>query len=72
MMPNRKVEVIGREREIELILTAVLDWGTQKVLFVHGPGGVGKTALLRKVLEQLHNKLTHLPGPEPDKQRYRI
>jgi hypothetical protein len=46
----RRRRFVGRAAELELFETA-LETSSFAVLFVHGPGGVGKTALLRALQE---------------------
>jgi ABC-type lipoprotein export system ATPase subunit len=40
---------VGRESELEAFDSAISGRGTQRVLFVHGPGGIGKTTLLHQL-----------------------
>jgi hypothetical protein len=42
----RELAFMGRQEELE-VFRAALSGGDRSVLYVHGPGGVGKTALLR-------------------------
>jgi hypothetical protein len=45
----RRRSFVGREPEIELFRTAIASAELPfQVLYVHGPGGVGKTSLLRE------------------------
>lgn len=37
---------VGRERELAVVSTALADTSDVRVVFVHGPGGIGKTTLL--------------------------
>ena len=46
----RRRRFVGRAAEVELFETA-LETSSFAVLFIHGPGGVGKTALLRTLEE---------------------
>ena len=46
----RRRRFVGRAAELELFATA-LETSSFAVLFIHGPGGVGKTALLRTLEE---------------------
>ncbi|MEW2359197.1 ATP-binding protein [Spirillospora sp. NPDC029432] len=46
----RRRRFVGRAGEIELLRGALAD-GTFAVLFLHGPGGVGKSALLAEMAE---------------------
>jgi hypothetical protein len=39
----------GRERELELIVSLAPDDAPHSVLLIHGPGGVGKSALMREI-----------------------
>ncbi|MFE0148970.1 AAA family ATPase [Nonomuraea sp. NPDC059007] len=43
----RETAFVGREEELAVFTTALYGGGTS-VLYVHGPGGIGKTALLRR------------------------
>ncbi|MEV4899637.1 ATP-binding protein, partial [Nonomuraea sp. NPDC055795] len=43
----RETAFAGREEELAVFTTALYGGGTS-VLYVHGPGGIGKTALLRR------------------------
>lgn len=72
MMPNRRIEFIGRQREIEFISQLVFDWGTKQALFISGPGGVGKTSLLRAVHRQVRDEIASAPQSETRKQVYRV
>ncbi|MEV1178237.1 ATP-binding protein, partial [Nonomuraea sp. NPDC049784] len=43
----RELAFVGREEEIA-VFNAALYGGGYSVLYVHGPGGIGKSALLRR------------------------
>ena len=43
----REMAFVGREEELA-VFTAALYGGGCSVLYVHGPGGIGKSALLRR------------------------
>lgn len=47
-MPDQ-IAFIDREDELEKIKALIHDWGTSRVLCLHGEGGVGKTRLLEEV-----------------------
>jgi hypothetical protein len=52
MREERRSRFVGRVAELELIRTALRDSQPSfSVLFVHGPGGVGKTALLMAIAD---------------------
>jgi KAP family P-loop domain len=57
---------VGREREVEEILTAISD---RHVVFVTGPVGIGKTALalqvVSKVVDDFSGKISYLTGHTP-------
>ncbi len=42
----RKSKLINRESEIQTIKDALQDDGSLRILYFHGPGGVGKTRLI--------------------------
>lgn len=44
-----QVPFINREEELEQIEALIGEWGTRRVLCIHGPGGIGKTRLLQEV-----------------------
>ena len=46
---------IGRNRELAKIDRQVGRWGTTKVVNIAGSGGIGKTAILKKIKEQYHS-----------------
>ncbi len=50
-MPEQ-MPFIGREKELIRIEQLVKDWGTRRVLCIHGEGGVGKTRLLQEIRKQ--------------------
>ena len=53
-----KFEVfVGRKQELALINEWADKWGTQQVILVQGPGGVGKTFLLQKVAQTYQKKI---------------
>lgn len=53
----RQMLFIGRNDELAQIEKSVREWGTRKVLFIYGSGGVGKTRLLEEVHKRyLSNK----------------
>lgn len=55
---------IGREEELSLVedlLTA--SWGSRQVLLIHGPGGVGKTRLLREIHRRREEYAQRLEKP---------
>lgn len=45
---------VGRQNYIELF-TEFIQASHHRVLFIHGPGGIGKTWLLRRFIEEAHN-----------------
>lgn len=44
-----QVPFVNREAELAQIEALIGEWGTRRVLCIHGPGGVGKTRLLQEV-----------------------
>ena len=48
-MGKRLTEFIGREEELKVIDQLVNEWGTLRLLYIDGPGGIGKTRLLQEV-----------------------
>ncbi len=53
--PNQFAPLVGRGRELEALEIAFADVarGRTVVLYLHGPSGVGKTALVRRFLDDL-------------------
>jgi len=43
------VPFIGRSDELEAIRTHAYDWGTRRIIFISGQGGIGKTRLLNEI-----------------------
>lgn len=52
---SEQMPFIGREKELTKIEQLINDWGTRRVLFIHGEGGVGKTRLLQEIHKQHPN-----------------
>ena len=50
----RRQRFIGRAAELDLLRSLLEEAGSGAVLFVHGPGGVGKTALLGRFIDLAH------------------
>ncbi len=52
--PSSRAPFVGRAREVRELARALdaLDRGEGGIAWIHGPSGVGKTALARRVLEQ--------------------
>ncbi|MBK8904549.1 MAG: ATP-binding protein [Anaerolineaceae bacterium] len=48
-MSQSAIRFIGRNGELELIRESLCEWGSQKIIFISGEGGVGKTRLLQEV-----------------------
>jgi tetratricopeptide (TPR) repeat protein len=46
---TERVPFIGREKELAEIAQNLQDWGSKRVVCIHGPGGVGKTRLLEEI-----------------------
>lgn len=46
---RRHAQFVGREAELSLVQTLLAPEAAVAVLWVHGPGGVGKTSLLREI-----------------------
>lgn len=49
-------ELIGRQEIIHQIKTMIQDRSKSYVSYVYGPGGVGKTRLLKELLQQFHKE----------------
>ncbi|MGW2157110.1 hypothetical protein [Nonomuraea sp. NPDC001699] len=47
----REMAFVGREEELAVFATALYS-GARSVLYVHGPGGIGKSALLRRFADE--------------------
>ena len=65
----RRRRFVGRAAELELFETA-LETSPFAVLFIHGPGGVGKTALLRRARArppQARRRARHVRRPALDR-----
>ncbi len=50
-------QVVGRERELNQIVSAFQKTNPPRIFFLFGEGGVGKTRLLKEILVQLKDKL---------------
>ncbi|MFI7498793.1 ATP-binding protein [Streptomyces sp. NPDC049687] len=57
---SRKRVFVGRREELALFRTAIRDGGQAAVLYVHGPGGVGKSTLLRRFADEAVNSGRHV------------
>ncbi|WP_426571190.1 ATP-binding protein [Aquihabitans sp. McL0605] len=64
---------VGRRRALDLVDAAVTGTSSHRIVHVHGPGGVGKSALLRAIERQARDRgreVVHLDGrlvaPAPD------
>ncbi|MHA1275305.1 MAG: NB-ARC domain-containing protein [Promethearchaeota archaeon] len=69
------LKFIGRKHEINLINSYFEEeTSNPKILMVHALGGVGKTALCRKAVEDLHrNKIfSHILWIQPNKKYYNV
>jgi DNA-binding winged helix-turn-helix (wHTH) protein len=55
----RHESFVGRQRELELFDLMTSEHSTKRVLFVHGPGGIGKTSVLQEIAYKcaLHGRL---------------
>ena len=53
--PHQLAPLVGRARELESLEVAFADVGRGRTvaLYIHGPSGVGKTALVRRFLDDL-------------------
>ncbi len=72
-----QVEFIGRLEEIDSIEAQLQAWGTRRVVFVHGPGGIGKTRFLDEIEKRFADQAVHpqidiLPIIDFDDGRYRF
>lgn len=45
----KQTPFIDREEELERIHNLMREWGTRRLLCIHGPGGIGKTRLLQEI-----------------------
>lgn len=48
-------DLIGRQQLIDQVKTMIQDQSKSYVYYIYGPGGVGKTRLLKELLEQCNN-----------------
>jgi tetratricopeptide (TPR) repeat protein len=55
-----QVPFINREEELGQIEVLIREWGTQRVLCIQAPGGIGKTRLLQEVHKRYVNKSDNL------------
>jgi len=65
----RVAAFVGREQELAAFESALTGAGTQRVLFVHGPGGIGKTTLLHRlriIAERAECPVVHLDARDID------
>lgn len=53
MSDKKKIPFIGRQDELDQILSLAKETKTRKVLFIEGDGGVGKTALLNQAYKEV-------------------
>lgn len=51
----KKVQFIGREKEIAIINKIIGEWGTRRIICITGDGGIGKTRILHEISEQYLN-----------------
>lgn len=49
---SRQKVFVGRQEELSLFRRTLLERGLASVLYIHGPGGVGKSTLLRRFAEE--------------------
>ena len=60
---------VGRDRELDAVFDAVAGTTEARVLFVHGPGGIGKTTLLGAAARRAHrlgHPICHLDARDLD------
>lgn len=48
----RHIPFVGREEELGRIDACMQEWGTRRVVCIDGPGGIGKTWLMREVRQR--------------------
>ena len=53
-----QVPFVNREAQLAQIEALTGEWGTRRVLCIHGPGGIGKTRLLQEVYQRYPTKDT--------------
>lgn len=70
---SRKRVFVGRREELALFSTAIADRDRAAVLYIHGPGGVGKSTLLRRFADEAVGRGRHVievdgrtTGPSPE------
>lgn len=55
-MPSEwSIPFVGREEELTIIREHLQAWGTRRVIFIAGGGGIGKTRLLNEVVTRFSN-----------------
>lgn len=57
---SQQMPFIGRQEELKQIDDFITEWGTRRVLCIHGPGGIGKTRLLAEI-QNLYNNSQEVP-----------
>ncbi|CAM5521510.1 ATP-binding protein [Streptomyces aurantiogriseus] len=57
---SRKRVFVGRQDELALFRAVVGDGGRAAVLYLHGPGGVGKSTLLRRLADEAVDRGRHV------------
>ncbi|WP_128379038.1 AAA family ATPase [Streptomyces cavernae] len=57
---RRKRVFVGRQEELALFRAAIGDGGHAAVLYIHGPGGVGKSTLLRRLADEAVDRGRHV------------
>jgi tetratricopeptide (TPR) repeat protein len=62
-MINEFSVFVGREKELKLINRLVKEESTSQLLFVIGPGGIGKTKLLQQVTQMYANDSSVIVSP---------